>query len=763
MKRTFARVQTIKYLGQKSPSSYIVNLTGEAAFKSAQARRGGLNGIGLISGVNDNSGVIILQPKVLFTGGDNRNTLANWSGKLTNTYQVSGAFGVAGNSGLGLIYDSVTPTNTEATITSTWQLKANEGFVLRMFPYINPDKSTDPTLHSAFCFGNWRIIFYKEKVLLVRINENWTIAQEKSALDNDTGSLIGPRVAAGNGQPAQNTSAIYDVYHEVDSPEQSQNLIGNFYEVWVLPESGSGLHVAMGAQGFRGAKNQTFVPLPAGETGNIYGGSPLTAYTRSNAMFFQIGTMSFADSSLIMGPLSTPYSAATWDDSFLDSNISYNVRKNTPPGTDANVTHEIINDAYFQFNVNLTTTDSAYTPFVYWAQAALMAGAYLGLTEQVYDSNTDVTSTGNTPIVDVTPSCDGAMRRQEFEVEIHLPYKIENQLFAYNGNPMSFMLENKLANLSIGDTLAGVTPVITNGLITKNGAMDVARPEHTTELNAFKPYTKFLCTISDAWAILDEDIILNELPGDGFYLGDYVKFILSNGGFSSGQISISDTMGRVLPQAAYGETPCVVPRQDQTRGDYLRDLMDLYGFTLQLYVDGAGVWRMRDLTSTLAQIDGHDAVFSTVAANNRNLTYPGRFAVLAPLDWIRDNENFYNFFRVEGAEVRGRRLCQEYAIHESISGTVNVDHAFNFIGRIRQYPTVRNEGLRTDNEVAMALRSLQMRYGISGRLFQFETYFHRWFNIYDRIKVDNKLCQITRINGGGIAADRMYIVAQELA
>lgn len=756
MKRTFSRLQTIKYLGKRSPEAYIINLTGEAAFKSARARRGALNGIGLISGVSGDSGVIILKPKVLFMGGDNRNDLSGWSGKLINAYQLNSAFGVTGKSGIGLIYDSVTPANTEATISSTWDLKSNEGFVVRMFPYANPDKAAAPSLHNAFQFGKWRLIFYGEKVLLVRINDNWNITSEKAALDNDDDALIGPR----SFNPTQNASAIYDVYQELDSPERSQSIIGDFYEVWILPEPNSGLHISIGAQGFDSADNQTFVPLPENETGDIYNASPLTVYTRSNALFFQIGTMSFKSGALVVGPLSTPYSATTWDDSFLNSNISYNVRKNTPPGTSATVSHEIINDAYFQFKVNLATTDSAYTPFVYWAQAALQGGAYVGDTQFQIDTDDLLDAQHNSPIVDIESSCDGDMRRRSYEITLRRADKIQTKLFEYNGNPQSFMLENQLATLSTGGAYNVLTPLLTNGLITHCEAQDAANIEHTSTTNGFHRWTFMTVRLEDAWAILENDIITSEITGDGMYLGDYVKHLLIDGGFSLSQININDTAGRILPQAAYGENPCVMPREEQTRADYLRELFDLYGLNWQLYVDNHGIWQMRQRPTTIAQIGGVNAVFSTDPARNSATTYPGRFAILSSLDWVRDVTDFYNKFRVEGAEVRGVRLCQEYINHRSIRGIVNTDNTNDYIGYERPFGTVRNDGLRTNNEVQLALRSLVMRYGVSARFLVFDSYFHDAFFQWDRVMVQDaggtpKPYAIWRNPGGSLTNDRM--------
>ncbi len=747
MYRQFSRLETIKYLGVKTPPAYVVNLTGDAAFKTASAQRGALNGIQLIKGTNEDSGVITLRPSVSY-GSGTRNTLSSWSGKLINTYQVSGAFGVTGNSGLGLIYDSVTPTNTEATITSTWKFKANEGFTVRMFPYVNPDKSAAPSLHSAFQVGKWRIIFYGEKVLLTRINSNWNLTKEKTALDSNDGSLLGPKTY----NPDTNTDAIYDIYQELETPDQNNSIIGNYYELSVLPEPDAGIHVAIGARGFDDAKGQTFVQLLDGETGDIYTETPLVVYTRSNAMFFQVGTMGFADASLIVGPLSTPYAASDWSDSFLGSNISYNVRKNAPTGTSASVSHEIINTAYFQFNVNLTTTDSSYTPFVYWAQAALQGGAYLGDTQFQIDTNDLLDADNNSPIMDIQFRCDGDMRRRDFSIDLRNAAGIQTKLFEYNGNPQSFMLENQLANLSMGTAHDSLSAIITNGLITECEAHDAKLAEHTSLVNGFHPWTTMSLTLSDAWAILDNDIITQELAGDGLYLGDYVKHLLIDGGYTVDQINISDTAGRVLPQAAYGELPCVMPGEEQSRGDYLRDLFDKYGHEWQLYYDNAGIWQMRTRPTSIAQVGGVDAAFTTHFVSPTD-----RIVILSELDWVRDARDFYNVFRVEGAEIRGKRICQEYVIWNSIRGIVNTDSSNNYLGYAKPYGTVRDEGIRTEADAQLVLRSLVMRNGVSCRFLSFESQFTLGLYQWDRITCDGKNYAVWRADGGSLKSDRMSL------
>jgi hypothetical protein len=87
-----------------------------------------------------------------------------------------------------------------------------------------------------------------------------------------------------------------------------------------------------------------------------------------------------------------------------------------------------------------------------------------------------------------------------------------------------------------------------------------------------------------------------------------------------------------------------------------------------------------------------------------------------------------------------------------------------FIGHYRRFPTIRNEAIRTKNELNWVGRSRAMRHGRPGRWFAFQTNFHKALDIGMYITVDGVLCEIVRITGGSIEYnnDRMGIVAQEV-
>lgn len=753
MKRIFSRLRTTKFLGVRTVNPYIVSVLNDETIPQI-IHKNTVKGVAYIQ-ANDNVGALILQPQMSF---GSQNLITGWSGSGGALYQINNAFRTSAN-GIGVSIDSQEVEPTEREIVSVWKLFANEGFYFQVYPY----QTEEGNSHIAYQFGQWRIIFYADKIIVARVRSNWTLAQEKTALDNDDANLLGPYIAAGNNQPEQNTAAIFDVYVELDDNSDKQSLIGDYRTLWVLPEPHVGLHVSTNVNGFVSDKQQTFIPLPEGETGDIYPETSLTVYTRRNAMFFQIGTITFSDKQFQTKPLSTPYDSDTWNDTWLVGNIKYNTRLFRPEGTGALVQHNIINEKYFNFVVTMTTdSNHIYTPFFYSATASLMGGAYAGDTEFQLDTDDLRDTMGNSPVTDITPQCDGDMRRQQYEITLRSADKIQDKLFEYNGNPQSFMLENQVANLSMGESAGNLTPVITGGLITHCEAHDAANAAHSSSSNGFHKWTSMTVTLCDAWAILEDDVIYHEIPGDGMRLGEYVKVLLRNGGFGLSQININDADGRILPQAERGEQPCVMPREEQTRADYLRELFDLYAFDWQLYIDGNGIWQMRQRPTSLKTINGVPVAYSTDYRRVSDQTIPGRFAVLSALDWTRDFSEFYNHFRVEGAEVNGRQLCQEYTIQESIQGIHNVDNSNKYIGRYKPYPTVRNEGLRTDDDLQMALRSLVMRYGVSGRFLNFETFWQPGLYQWDRITVDGKPYAIWKVDGGSLASDRMNLQVIEL-
>ena len=286
----------------------------------------------------------------------------------------------------------------------------------------------------------------------------------------------------------------------------------------------------------------------------------------------------------------------------------------------------------------------------------------------------------------------------------------------------------------------------------------------------------------DGWALLEE-MPAKAVSGNGKRLGFVIRQVLANAGYSEAElIGVSATFGRILPRAGLGQSENLLPGDGQSAADWLRQLLDRFGHGASLVIDELGVWRLSVRSTALRSVTLYESgfvvpgdpdsgtfesektvalEFSSLASRNNSRTYPGRLAVLGPLDYSHDFAEFFNDFTVEGGidPLTGQRLVARHTLHESVS---NPDAA-NYLGRLKSLPIVRDESLRTMADVLLVLRSLVARYGRPGRFASFETYFHPFFFPDDRVLIDGTPFLLKRINGGSLARDRMSIAAQELA
>jgi hypothetical protein len=461
--------------------------------------------------------------------------------------------------------------------------------------------------------------------------------------------------------------------------------------------------------------------------------------------------------------------------------------------------------------VQLDTSDDQYTPFFYTLYALIPAGTRggqaLGGSGVSFDSATagaqdwnggftygagaivwyggtawvslQNNNTNQTPgagglvpywmetalpsiILDVQPEFDGEQTRLQYRVV----------LLDQNGAPLEALhnnydgvnyptLENRLADLII----AGVTQ-IKDGFIKKAEEKNQrAATPNAARSQVTHWYSEVHLTVCDQWAVLDDDLMLDDPVGDGMYLCDYVRLVLQGAGIGAGNMSgirdstdrfVSTPTGRRLPGAALGEPPCIRPRSGTTkRGEFLRELLDRWGLGHALFIDGSGIWNLNIFSPAV------QAVFSSSGTLNRQAAgSSGRFAILEPLDWIRDPDGFYNVIRVEGKEhpKTGRRIVDEWHDHASIY----VPASPRFIGRRKALPTVREDGARTLSDVSWVKRSLMARYGKAGRFFQFTSYYQNSLVPRMRISVDGTLAEIVRIPSGSLAEDRMSFVCREI-
>jgi|GEM_PF-4593072 len=719
MWRVFSRLKTNGYLGAVEYPSLTIDMNAQLLAKSTA------NSTGVVCIGDGDKSTLILRPQ------------------LDDTTLFSGAAcGYATPNGQNVQFPTGT---TEQQFPGTVALAENQPFYISYLAFRNTAEA-DQAEDVRIGFGKWRLLFFNGAAYLAYINENWTLTKERTALFGNQ-ELQGPREY--NGEDVSNATAIYDVFQSLNTNDDTQAATtGGYTYLWIIPQPGLGVYVATGKNPF-GTKKQNveLVELPERlQSDVIYPAGVMNVYARQTPFIINGRPLKFENTVLVAGP----YSNGAIND--LVGDITWNINKNTPAGT--SVTAEETSIGFTSFGIKLflnTDDDGIYTPFIYRVSASNPGGTYDNITGEGYDSSEDMDAQGNPPVMDISMTCDGEMRRHQYEVSIRQAGNVLAQLSQKAG-----LLENQLCDLTMGLSLAQQNPIITGGIIQPCGAFNVGG---MTE-DGFKNWTELRAVVNDKWKIAEDQIIGKVLPGDGMRLGKYIKYVLNTLGFAASEISISDDTGITLPQAMFGESPCVIPYDMTSGADYLRDLMDYYGFDLTLYVGADGKWYLQPVSQNLATVGGESAQFSSSATRNSSTTYPGRLAILGMNgpDWIRDSSEFYNAISVEGGEVRGNRLGARYIDQRSIYDPT----APNFIGRFKPYPTVRNDAWRTQDVVLMVTRSLAMRYAISSRLFQFETYFHIELFTNDQIELDGVRCRIKCINSATIANDRMSITAQEI-
>jgi hypothetical protein len=512
-----------------------------------------------------------------------------------------------------------------------------------------------------------------------------------------------------------------------------------------LPETGGYCHVALDGQKFASAPHSEI--LKTRRAGVLWPDTALTLKSSGGGFFWQAGYPEFKPTGQWrLGQ----FKDGQWKSDF--SALTYNLNKHEPAGTAINCDREEINSVFSEIVVNFSTTNPRQTPFLYWVSALVAPGERSGNDDPVFDSDDYKDDAGVGPVLNASPQYEGddafTIRRTSLDVEMR--YKSGE----YNLPGIHYhALENRLCDVYLNGALYIGDAFVKNASIT---SLRAATPNQAP-VQVMRPETRLHLGLCDFWGIVDEMPLRADLIGDNTRLGYYLKLILRSCGFRASELAgISENAGRVLPGAALGESPCVRPSEDVPAGDYLRSLVEKYGMGRTLHLAG-GVWQFAIRDTTIR------AAFTTNEANHNALTYPGRWHVLYPLDLSRDFLDFYNEFVVEGAPdpVTGERIRRSGRIHESIKSGLG-QLAKSYIGRAKPYPTIRDDGLRTANDVVFALRSVMRLRGRLGRFIAFETYFHSSLAIGDRVTIDGAPCEIARVSGGDLERDRMSLVCREV-
>jgi hypothetical protein len=448
----------------------------------------------------------------------------------------------------------------------------------------------------------------------------------------------------------------------------------------------------------------------------------------------------------LAGTISTQVAS---DHGLPGTEIVFNNATVVPPPTTGNM-HEL------QLTLK-ASTDRRLTPFLYTLQAFIPAGQRTGYPRTLIYNSTLHTDQGGNPIKEVSPIYEDDQktlcRRRGCDMTIR---DINNALaLATTGYAT---LENCMV-----DVWGDGYKVLGNGIIKEVQILHVANADGTRKMD-----TEIKLVISDMWSILEDDAMYDQPIGDGVRLNDYVVTILQGSGAAPAEYAgiINGTgnasSGYRLPQAALGEKPCIRPEFRMKRADFLRTLIEKYGDGHILRCN-SGVWTKAAPPTVVGTdpVGSHLWQFSGTGSRNAARTFPGRYVMLEQSDIIKDASDFYNYFRVQGANDRnGNPIVAYLPIPESVDARYKGTSIY--LGHWKDYPDTHDTSLRTISDVWTVLRTLKKNHGVSFWFQSFQTYFHPALSVGTMIQADNVIGIVTRISGASAANDRMTVTYMQL-
>ncbi len=506
--------------------------------------------------------------------------------------------------------------------------------------------------------------------------------------------------------------------------------VGNEFQISFIPEARGVLHIVL--EGLDATAHEVKSITRTRKAGTINTRSPVTLYSGGGAFFFTLGYPRFrAKAKMAFGPFKNGYFAE-----HLGA-LATNINASVGAGQTVTMTKTDVDEVHFDFEVNIVNPDPSTTPWIHAISARLAPGERQAVEDQIV-FDTDVPYVPANPaaprydgplILDIVPSWDGALNRRTATVTM-----IDMFGAASMGKPRP---NNRVATLSIGGEA-----FITDGLITSVRRTDASNlGDDLIPRNILRAESEMVVTLADGWQILNETECEPPPIGDGKTLGAHLREFLALAGFSATQMAgVSAMDGKRIARAAFGEDWAARVESETMCGDAMRALLESYGLGWMFYQDGDGVWHLTR-PSTLTG-DGFSSS-RTPDVHDES----GRKTILKPIDITYDTSDFFNHFVVTGGE-RGE-LVGEWTDWESIKKPLSP----KFIGR-RKAKRLRNSGLRTQDDVDYALRSLRWRYGRGGRRAEFESFFHRRFLAGQRVPHDGKLWEIEGLSGGSWAKDQ---------
>lgn len=533
---------------------------------------------------------------------------------------------------------------------------------------------------------------------------------------------------------------LYTDYTELSLQGDKEKNGGTLYELTIIPERMGKVSVYNGDE-FAGEMNCTRL-LRKRKSGSLWPASKLGVYRAGGHFLWQVGWPEFAQ----FGEMRFPYNPGN-----KNGAVNWNVNGDEPTGTDIYTTDDADTNTLI---IQLTTSDTRQTPFLYAAHAFVDAGARSGTSTVKLDTNNKLDSAGNSPIMNIRPAFEGEFRRAQFDVTMRDPNGSVLAALGYHYDSA----ENHTCDLYIGGA-----KVLTNGLVkSATPTMLKATTDNTTRGNIAKNETGVEWTICDQWALLEEYLTYEgEIVGDGLYMGELLRRCLRAVGISYDYMSSTIKTvpgGPLLPSAAFGESWCVVSGSG-TMADFITETVEKWGMGKRVWIDGNGVWQFGYRSTSVAIVAGHNAAFSS-SDDHTDKTYPGRFVMMNPLDYPRDMADFANSVTVIGADAFGEEpVWANWTDWASVKYSAN-NVPKNFIGRIKVMQPVTDTNCRTVDKCIEMARSLCLKASKPPQYIGFHTWYHYGLFIGSYITCDGVTCEITRISDADIANDRMYIMAR---
>ena len=738
------RFQARGYFGKRGWEAFCQNLMAERAWKAAK-KRGGVKGLQRY-GEDEERARISLSYKTNFSAGANAKSA--WTMHQGDSqYFVtlpSRAFrqghGSTGNVASALSFQNGALNAVSKFVSTTSLIAENGPFTIR-FQIPKPD-SEQKGLYWRVSWGVWRFEIRDGNASAYRVTDAWTDAQE--ATYNAHLALLSGGASSASQAAADEIAAVIYADGQSINTTRAEGWYDGAHEVSFLPDSRGVFSVVVEGEGAETATDVEDTRITATRaSGVLWPATTLGIRSSGGAYAWQMGYPLFASTgTLSLGQFNALLGIDVGD-------IVVSLRGDANGGT---ISGECVEINAAKWEIVITFVNAASnSPVLYAAQAFAQAGERSGIDTVVFDTD----DLAQNQILDVQPCWDDENKRTSVTVIMR---NVEGDLVGADGVTIYPGSENGSTHNFMHDRLAdvlvnGVT-LLSRGIITTSTPNNVKRA--TADLASgqwAKGDSKNTFFISDWWTLADEYLLTRQPVGDGQRMGAYIRQLLLMAGYKTTEISgVSAAAGYILPTAILGEAPCVQPALGTSLGDFLRGLLEKYaqGWTLACYT---GAWVFAAKSVTVKAIFTKDATWA-----QRSLPTP-IYRIMTELDLTRDFTETYNVFTVQGAKNEvGTPLTSTWKWEESFGYTL----VENFIGRVKAYPTLVDEGLRTQSAVNYACRSLAYKYGKPGRFAEFTSWWVDNVHPGDRVTIDGLTFEVVRITSGSTAEDRMSFACREV-